>query len=175
MVRRSHSGHYRTSYGNYCRCDFCNLIRAQSGGTVADDGGETITAKGVCWSTSQNPTTSDFKTVNSFVEILGSNPFSGSDQINADAPGSSFISNITGLNPGTAYYVRAYATNSLGTSYGTQKSFTTLAVAPTVTTTAISGITSNGASSGGNVPRRRCAVTVRAFAGEHLKSDNFRQ
>ncbi len=135
---------------------------AQSGGTVADDGGETITAKGVCWSTSQNPTTSDFKTVNSFVEILGSNPFSGSDQINADAPGSSFISNITGLNPGTAYYVRAYATNSLGTSYGTQKSFTTLAVAPTVTTTAISGITSNGASSGGNVTSDGgAAVTVR--------------
>jgi hypothetical protein len=135
---------------------------AQSGGTVADDGGETITAKGVCWSTSQNPTTSDFKTVNSFVEILGSNPFSGSDQISADAPGSSFISNITGLNPGTAYYVRAYATNSLGTSYGTQKSFTTLAVAPTVTTTAISGITSNGASSGGNVTSDGgAAVTVR--------------
>ncbi|TFG42393.1 MAG: hypothetical protein E4H43_03205, partial [Bacteroidia bacterium] len=80
---------------------------AVSGGNIASDGGGTVTARGVCWSsTSQTPTTSDSKTT--------------------DGSGTgSFTSNITGLSPGTEYYIRAYATNSAGTSYGNMVSFPT--------------------------------------------------
>ena len=79
---------------------------ATCGGNVTSDGGATVTARGVCWSTSQNPTISDSHTTNG----------SGT---------GSFTSSITGLTPNTTYYVRAYATNSMGTSYGNQVSFTT--------------------------------------------------
>ena len=109
---------------------------ATCGGYVADDGGATVTARGVCWSTSQNPTVSDSHTT--------------------DGNGTgSFTSNITGLNPLTTYYVRAYATNSEGTTYGNQVSFTTPEALPKVTTSAVSDITvvsgSINAKCGGNV------------------------
>jgi hypothetical protein len=103
-----------------------------SGGDVTDAGSAAVTARGVCWSTASNPTTADSKTT--------------------DGSGTgSFSSSITGLSPGTLYYVRAYATNSVGTAYGSENSFTTSAVEPTVTTTAASSITANAASSGGDV------------------------
>jgi len=79
---------------------------ATSGGRIPSDGGAAVTARGVCWSTSQMPTTGNFKT------------FDG-------AGAGGFITDITGLNPNTTYYVRAYATNSQGTVYGNQVSFTT--------------------------------------------------
>ena len=79
---------------------------ASCGGDVTSNSGAIVTARGVCWSTSQNPTISDNHTTN------------GSGN-------GSFSSYITGLMPNTTYYVRAYATNSAGTGYGTQKSFTT--------------------------------------------------
>ena len=79
---------------------------ATCGGNVTDDGGAEVTARGVCWSTSENPTITDSHTT--------------------DGSGTgSYTSNITGLDAGTVYYVRAYATNSYGTSYGSQKNFTT--------------------------------------------------
>ncbi len=76
------------------------------GGNVTTDGGATVTARGVCWSISQNPTVSDSHTTD------------GSGM-------GSFTSSITGLTAVTTYYVRAYATNNAGTSYGEQRSFTT--------------------------------------------------
>ena len=79
---------------------------AVCGGSVNSDGGSTVTVKGVCWSTSQNPTINDNKT-------------------NSGSGSGSYTSNITGLAGNTTYYVRAYATNSKGTSYGEQRSFTT--------------------------------------------------
>ncbi len=80
---------------------------ANSGGNVTSDGGSPVTARGVCWCISPNPTTA-----NSFT---------------TDGSGTgSFVSNLTGLAVSTLYYVRAYATNSAGTSYGNQVSFTTL-------------------------------------------------
>ena len=80
---------------------------ATCGGNVSSDGGATVTARGVCWSTSQNPTISNSKTT--------------------DGSGTgSFTSTISGLSKNTTYYVRAYATNSIGTSYGEQRSFTTV-------------------------------------------------
>jgi uncharacterized protein (TIGR02145 family) len=105
---------------------------ASSGGNVTSDGGSTVTAKGVCWGTNQNPTTSDSKTNN--------------------GPGSgSFTSSMTGLNPGTTYTFRAYAINAIGTAYSSQSTFTTLALAPVLTTTVLTAITSTTATSGGNI------------------------
>lgn len=79
---------------------------AVMGGIVTADGGAPVLARGLCWSVSPNPTVSDFK----------SNNGSGN---------GSFESEITGLNPDTKYYVRAYATNRAGTSYGNEVSFIT--------------------------------------------------
>ena len=106
---------------------------ATSGGNVTNDGGAAITARGVCWGTAQNPTIAlTTKT--------------------ADGTGTgSFVSAITGLNPGTTYYARAYATNSIGTSYGDQISIAAPAILATITTTSISSITSATATSGGNI------------------------
>ena len=81
---------------------------AVSGGNVTSTGASSVTARGVCWSTSQNPTIADAKTVDS----------SGT---------GGFTSSITGLSPLTTYHARAYATNSDGTGYGNDVSFTTTA------------------------------------------------
>lgn len=120
-------------------------ISAVSGGTISSDGGASVTARGVCWSTNQNPTISNAHT--------------------SDGTGTgTFISNITGLNASTTYYVRAYATNSAGTAYGDQKSFTTSpsATVPSVTTANVTNITSTTAISGGNVTSTGgAAVTLR--------------
>ncbi len=80
---------------------------ATSVGEVKTDGGATVTARGICWSTSHNPTISDSFTT--------------------DGKGTgSFTSEMTGLTANTTYYVRAYATNSADTAYGEEVSFTTL-------------------------------------------------
>lgn len=86
------------------------------GGFITDDGGAEIIARGVCWGTDPNPT------------------ISGSKRANGKGIGS-FTSTLTGLNPNTLYYARAYATNSEGTAYGNEVQFTTSqAVAATVVT-----------------------------------------
>jgi hypothetical protein len=105
---------------------------ATGGGNITSDGGAAITAKGVCWGTTSGPTTANYKTT--------------------DATGTgAFTSSITGLTPGSTYYVRAYATNSAGTTYGTEVTFSALPVLPTVSTNAISNITATTATSGGNI------------------------
>jgi len=94
---------------------------ATSGGFISNDGGTIVTAKGVCWDTSFNPTVSDDFTV--------------------DGTGtSSFTSNLTGLTENTTYYLRAYATNSEGTAYGNEEQFITDA-SDTGTVTDIDGNT----------------------------------
>lgn len=105
---------------------------ATANGNVTSNGGDMVTARGVCWSTSHNPTISDSHTTNS----------TGT---------GSFTSSISGLTVGTTYYVRAYATNSVGTAYGNELSLNSTAVIPTVTTTVASNITASAATSGGNV------------------------
>ena len=101
-------------------------------GDVTADGGAAIIARGVCWSTSQFPSISDSKTSNG-------NGLGG------------FTSNITGLSPGTTYYVRAYATNAAGTAYGEQNKFTTLLERPTVVTGDVTNIAATTADCSGNV------------------------
>jgi hypothetical protein len=81
-------------------------ITATSGGNVISDGGASVTARGVCWSTSANPTIANSHTT--------------------DGTGTGvFVSSLTGLLRETTYHVRAYATNSVGTSYGNDLSFLT--------------------------------------------------
>jgi hypothetical protein len=120
-------------------------ITATCGGNVTSDGGSAVTARGVCWSTAADPTTADSKTT--------------------DGTGTGeFTSAITGLTAGTIYNVRAYATNSAGTGYGTAVSFSTLAPAgaPELTTSAVSDVTSTTATSGGNITSEgSSAVTAR--------------
>jgi hypothetical protein len=82
-------------------------VSAIISGFVNSSGGNPVLSRGVCWSTDPNPTISGNKTV--------------------DGSGTgAFTSSITGLSPNTTYYVRSYATNSVGTAYGVEKSFTCL-------------------------------------------------
>lgn len=108
---------------------------SSSGGNISNDGGANITSRGVCWSsTTLTPTILNTKTVNG-------------------TGVGAFISSLTSLTPGTTYYVRAYATNSVGTAYGNAISFTTVAATiPTgVSTNTLSLITQTTASGGGNI------------------------
>ncbi|MEY4259909.1 MAG: hypothetical protein RL656_882, partial [Bacteroidota bacterium] len=119
---------------------------ATSGGNVTVQGSAAVTARGVVWSTTQNPTVS-----------LATKTINGSGT-------GAFTSSLTGLTGGTIYYVRAYATSTAGTSYGAQVTFTTLVIPPTVTTTSITGITGTTATSGGNVTVQGSAlVTARGI------------
>ncbi len=79
---------------------------ASSGGAVTADGGTVISSRGVCWSTDPGPTVAGARTV--------------------DGNGTgSFTSTVEALEPSTTYYLRAYATNNVGTTYGNELSFTT--------------------------------------------------
>jgi hypothetical protein len=80
---------------------------AQSGGNVLNEGASSVTARGVVWSTSENPTLADNVVTD------------------AGTGAGAYTSSITGLTGATTYYVRAYATNTNGTVYGNQQSFTT--------------------------------------------------
>ena len=85
-------------------------ISAISGGHVTSDGGYAGTVRGLCWSTSPAPTTSS-----SIAE-------------DGDTGSGSFTGTLNDLMPGGTYYVRAYATNGAGTSYGNEIEFTALGV-----------------------------------------------
>lgn len=86
-------------------------VTATGGGNVTSDGGATVTARGVCWNTSTNPTTANSHTSNG----------TGT---------GSFTSYLTSLTNNLTYYVRAYATNSVGTAYGSNVSFYTVCSRP---------------------------------------------
>lgn len=108
---------------------------AKSGGSITITGNANIDGKGVCWSTSSNPTVSlTTKT--------------------ADGTGSSsYISNITSLTANTTYYVRAYVTYGEDIVYGNQVSFTSLPnpVAPTITTVSLTNVQLKSVTLGGKV------------------------
>ncbi|MFO7656810.1 MAG: FISUMP domain-containing protein [Bacteroidales bacterium] len=148
---------YSKDYGYSVRClknttavvllDSIGQISENSGTAyiiITYDGGANITERGVCWSTSENP----IRTGN---------------HISSGSGTGSLIIPISSLQHSTKYYVRAYALNSLGTSYSSQISFTTKVALPNVTSTSISSISSNTATSGGNVTGSGITVTGRGI------------
>jgi CubicO group peptidase (beta-lactamase class C family) len=102
-----------------------------TGGNITSDNGASVIARGVCWGTTQNPTIANNKTTDG----------TGTGQ---------YTSLVTGLLPGTTYFIRAYATNSTGTSYGAQLSLATTDV-PKLTTNTLSGLVATMAIGGGNI------------------------
>jgi hypothetical protein len=102
-----------------------------SGGVINFDGNSSVTAKGVVWSTGPNPTIS-----------LSTKTNEGSDS-------ADFVSSITNLNWNTQYYIRSYATNSSGTAYGNEITFTTGKVE--VSTSAITNISPTSSLGGGTI------------------------
>ncbi len=79
---------------------------AVCGANVASDGGSAVTARGICWNTTGSPTTEN-------------------NHVSEGAGTGQFSIVLSGLNPATKYFVRAYAANELGTSYGNEVTFTT--------------------------------------------------
>jgi len=109
---------------------------ATLGGNITDAGVPAYTENGICYATSENPTTSNNKTVASKPTGITGN----------------YTTDVIGLSPNTTYYVRAYAINSAGTAYGKQVSFKTGDVSlPVLSTTEATNITANSATLGGNI------------------------
>lgn len=123
---------------------------ATLGGNVTNDGGATVTARGIAYGTSSNPTTG--------AGVTGTT--------------GSFSTSVTGLTPGTTYYARAYATNSVGTAYGPQISFTTQSYTPpSVTTNTTTSIGETTASFNGNVTNTGGQNVTRGF--QYSTSSSF--
>lgn len=114
---------------------------ATCGGSITSDGGVAIASSGVCWGVSANPTITDSKT---------------SENVST----GQFVSNMTGLAGGTTYHVRAYATNSVGTAYGSDISFLTLGQAPSGVTVAGSNVTTSSVTLSGTVNPNYLSTTV---------------
>lgn len=108
---------------------------ATGNGKITDLGLTNPTAHGVCWNTTGTPTISDFYT----------------DEGGTSSTGD-FSSSMSGLSPSTMYYVRAYATNDSGTSYGGEVNFTTdVSPPPTITTLAVTEITPTTSTGNGDI------------------------
>ncbi|MEC0093712.1 S-layer homology domain-containing protein [Paenibacillus macquariensis] len=121
---------------------------ANVGGDVTSDGDSAVTVRGIVFSTSSDPTIADMKVV-----VAGTT--------------GSYTSNLTGLAAETTYHVRAFATNSVGTSYGNDVSFTTTlpsSVATVSTTDPVTNVTATSADVGGDITSEGGApVTVRGI------------
>ncbi|MDD4310745.1 MAG: endonuclease, partial [Candidatus Cloacimonetes bacterium] len=125
---------------------------AISGGTITSDGGAIVTARGVCWNTSANPTISN--------------------SVTTDGTGAgSYVSNISSLIAETQYYYRAYATNSQGTAYGEEYSFSTSGnspppapVATAASSVGINSFTANWNAATGATSYRLDVSTSNTFA-----------
>lgn len=139
-VGELYGGVGRVGYGPVCPWPRVNTgsmshisaTGAVSGGNVITPGYSPVTARGVCWSLSQNPTINDSHT--------------------SDGEGvGSFTSHLSGLTPNRGYFVRAYATNAGGTGYGANTYFQTSRGTPTATTFAPWFVTSDEAEVSGAV------------------------
>lgn len=120
---------------------------ANSGGNVTNDGGATVTRRGLIYSTSV---------------ITDTNSISGGGKIIDGSTGTGvFVSSVTGLLPATLYHIRAFAVNSQGASYGSDLSFTTSAALATITTSAATSVNIATATSGGNITADGGATVTR--------------
>ncbi len=110
---------------------------AYGGGEVIDEGDSSVMARGICWNKSEFPTTDDDP-----CRLVGQGP-------------GEFSAEISGLSADTDYFVRAFATNSTGTAYGEEQSFTTAGegqeILPTVETTSVTSVTADSAQGAGDV------------------------
>lgn len=114
---------------------------ASSGGNITDEGTGTVISRGICWTTSINPTITNSKT--------------------SDGAGAgNFTSNLTGLSAATTYFVRAYATNSAGTGYGMAMSFTTFGESPASGNSAATNVTPTSATLNGTVNPNYLSTTI---------------
>jgi len=109
-------------------------IQATGGGNIFDNGGMPVTTRGICWSTTPNPTTALLTKIS-----------------NAKGGDSIYTNTISGLSPGTKYYIRAYAINTKGTGYGNLDSLTTQAIRSTVSNVVMSGFTQSTATGSATV------------------------
>ena len=102
--------------------------------SIIDDGGAEVIEHGTCWGTANGPTVSD-------------------NHVSGGSGTGEFSIELTDLLPGTTYYVRIYAINSVGVAYSEELSFTTdpAVTVPTVTTSQVMNITQTTATGGGNV------------------------
>jgi hypothetical protein len=121
---------------------------AKSGGDVTDDGGSTVTERGICWSTNQMPTIND-------------------SHVNCGSGTGAFEGEMLDLLENTNYYVRAYATNSVGTSYGEEMSFQTEEAVPIYTIEVLADPGDYGEVIGGGSYERgqQCTVTALVYEG----------
>ncbi len=116
--------------------DVYSATSALVGGNVTDNGGSTVTARGVVYSTTNTTPTLGGEGCSTFAIGSGTGVFSNT---------------LTGLTPAIKYYVRAYATNSTATGYGSIVNFTTSAGVPTVTASAATDVAYFNATLNGNI------------------------
>jgi hypothetical protein len=125
---------------------------AMSGGNITDDGSASIIARGVCWNTVTQPTITNNRTIDGIGKGI-------------------FTSSITGLTANTNYYARAYATNSVGTSYGNEVNFVTLSLGvPTIGLVAyypFNGNTNDNSGSGNNGIINGATLTLDRFGNQN--------
>ena len=115
---------------------------AVAGGCVKDDGGASVTERGVVYSLSKEPITSNYK-------------------VKSGSGVGEYTCNLTNLQDNAIYYVRAYAINQNGTAYGEEQSFTTNTIhLPSVSTSAVCDISSTSATVGGNVSNDGGAIVT---------------
>ncbi len=119
---------------------------AVSGGNIKSDGGDQVVSEGICWNTSGDPVTDDNK-------------------ISTNGSSTLFTGTMTGLDPNTTYYVRAWATNGVGTGYGQSVTFKTEGDNPVITVLNVTGLSTVSATINMKVNPGYLATTYRILWG----------